>query len=435
MKKINIENYKDKKEKYDQEILSLDNKIVELEVKKYNLKNQIGEETHIQKINDTIKKYETEKDNLTTTIWKIISDFKIEARQVIDKKLKQNLYDETAITALFLLNKITDIYFDINELEKINNLINTIETNNKTEDKNPGNSSNVVNIVNVKNKIFDIKEQRVIDFENILNLIKSLSEDYRRDISSALDRFLNNYEVVKNAEYLKIDFDNITNNYMEIYKSTISNFRKNENIMEIDNRLKNIIDNQKDTKGKIELYNRNIEYMENQIRDLQDIYFVNNYAKKILNELSKKQEEEIKNVNENLLEDTYEKIKKLTYNKRLEHIIEVSNWTKCLEEFLNRYRLDESDFQLVIYLARQTENICNSNFEQIANLIIELSDKTIILENEETKISNDENILNNKEDINHILKEGIENIKKKYSKIPFIGRRVMDVLNNKMLNS
>ena len=72
MKKINIENYKDKKEKYDQEILSLDNKIVELEVKKYNLKNQIGEETHIQKINDTIKKYETEKDNLTTTIWKII---------------------------------------------------------------------------------------------------------------------------------------------------------------------------------------------------------------------------------------------------------------------------------------------------------------------------------------------------------------------------
>ena len=68
------------------------------------------------------------------------------------------------------------------------------------------------------------------------------------------------------------------------------------------------------------------------------------------------------------------KIKKLSYNKRMEHIIEVSKWTKNVEEEIKYSDFEESDFQFVIYLIRQTENVCNSNFEQIANLIINLCD-------------------------------------------------------------
>ena len=96
--------------------------------------------------------------------------------------------------------------------------------------------------------------------------------------------------------------------------------------------------------------------------------------------------------------------------------------------------LEESDFQFVIYTIRQTESECNANFEQVANMIIRLCDANLQLEQieENEKVKNKE--LQKEIDTTQILKDGIENIKKKYSKIPFIGRKVTSILSAKMLN-
>ena len=118
----------------------------------------------------------------------------------------------------------------------------------------------------------------------------------------------------------------------------------------------------------------------------------------------------------------------------MNHIIEISKWTKNIEEKLKFFHLEESDFQFVIYTIRQTESECNANFEQVANMIIRLCDANLQLEQieENEKVKNKE--LQKEIDTTQILKDGIENIKKKYSKIPFIGRKVTSILSAKMLN-
>lgn len=457
MKKINIEEYKKEKEKFDSKILEIDYKIVELSVKIYNAKHNnepIEREIEISKNQNEINRYEFEKKKLTSEIWQKVYDLKITAKDIVNNKLQKNPHDENAIITMFLINKLTDVYFDVNVLERILNFtsqfseeggqLNTGNQNFNNEQyvgENEAQKNIEKDLLNRVKKntlpgVFDIKEERVLDFKNILDIISKLSENYRNDIKSSLERFFYNYEIVKNAEYLKSDFDNITNNYMEIYRSNINKFKKVENVNDIENRIEESNNSYLNTINEINNNTAKVKNMENKIKQLQEIYFVNNYATKILKNVIEIQENNNTDLkNEVSLEETYEKIKKIVYNKRLEHILEVSNWTKSIEELLKEHSLEEEDFQFVIYLVRQTESICNNNFEKIANLIIQLIDKNIKLENAEVEQRRKIKILEEVSKLNEILSQGIENIKKKYSKIPFIGRKIGNVLNSKLLTN
>lgn len=576
MNKFDLERYKKQKEEYDKKIRSLDYKVVETSVEMYNAKSRNSrfeeddEFSEVNQLKNKIDEYEIEKSDLTKEIWSKVVSIKEELRKIINNKIIENPNEKNNyLIAIFKINKITDVYFDVDELLELSYLLEDTTNENITETqidmqtdvkgldtnlteatanieknseipeektinlekikeigkipiekelgeekeqvfliknnnsllpinneknlaivskpiieekkeitpeeslkkeslleinriKEQGNQEETpikqVNEENLENKfekvktvqIFNIEEQRVIDFENLLNHIEKTSKDYRLDIERVLDRFISNYKIVKNIEYLQNDFDNITNNYLEIFKELISKFKKDESLESLENRIET--QREKITELDKRILNNNIEMKEfqRQMQELAKVYFVKNYVKKVQMQVAKAQgnqeinEKDTVNVDnifvpqkdsENILENNvFLKIKKLSYNKRLSHIIEVSKWTNNVEEKIKYLDFEESNFQFIIYLIRQTENVCNSNFEQIANLIINFCDSNLQLEDIEKVVKYRNKRLEDETILAQILKVGIENIKKRYSKIPFIGRKVSSILSVKMLD-
>lgn len=455
MNKLNLEKCKKNKEEYDKKIKSLDYKIVETSVEMYNTKskniqpNQEEDETSkFNQLKYKIQQYELEKENLTKELWKSLAEIKNELNKIIDKKMREDQNKKSSyITAMFIVNKIVDVYFNADELLRLSYLFEEEKTEELTHTEiveqniiKPEPQKQIVN--------FDIEEQRIIDFENLLNHIIKVSRNYRTDVEKALSRFIINYKIIKNAQYLQNDFDNITNNYLDIYKSVIKKFEKDESIEALQVRINNEEQNIKNIENKLLTNNIAINEMQRQMQELTKIYFVGGYVRKLLSQVDVLQEDsnvKNQNINENVSQlskkvekdngqEVFKKIKKLAYDKRMNHIIEISKWTKNIEEKLRLFHLEESDFQFVIYMIRQTESECNANFEQVANMIIRLCDANLQLEQieENEKVKNKE--LQKEIDTTQILKDGIENIKKKYSKIPFIGRKVTSILSAKMLN-
>lgn len=455
MNKLNLEKCKKNKEEYDKKIKSLDYKIVETSVEMYNAKSkniqpnqEEDENSKFNQLKYKIQQYELEKENLTKELWKSLAEIKNEFSKIIDKKMREDQNKKGSyITAMFIVNKIVDVYFNADELLRLSYLFEEEKTEELTHTEiveqniiKPEPQKQIVN--------FDIEEQRIIDFENLLNHIIKVSRNYRTDVEKALSRFIINYKIIKNAQYLQNDFDNITNNYLDIYKSVIKKFEKDESIEALQVRINNEEQNIKNIENKLLTNNIAINEMQRQMQELTKIYFVGGYVRKLLSQVDVLQEDsnvKNQNINENVSQlskkvekdngqEVFKKIKKLAYDKRMNHIIEISKWTKNIEEKLKFFHLEESDFQFVIYTIRQTESECNANFEQVANMIIRLCDANLQLEQieENEKVKNKE--LQKEIDTTQILKDGIENIKKKYSKIPFIGRKVTSILSAKMLN-
>ena len=560
MNKLDLEKYKKEKEEYDKKIRSLDYKIVETSVELYNTISktsrfdEVDEHSKAKELKEKIDFYELEKANLTKEIWNKVVSIKEKLREIINNKILKNPGEKNNyLIAIFKLNKITDVYFNVDELlelaylledttnqiipgsiekktdviqsdtnlselksniEKISetseerklNLENiealkeittekllneeVVLKNNQTKEQDNQEETSIkqvqVNEETLENEIqeisqnesirsdkkqneislvksfkdefekvktiqtFNIEEQRVIDFENLLNHIEKTSKDYRTDIERALIRFVTNYKIVKNNQYLQNDFDNITNNYLEIYKEVILKFKKDESLEALEDRIKTQERQIKELDKKILINNIEMKEFQRQMQELAKVYFVKNYVKKVQAQVAKAQgsqeinEKDTVNVNNifvpkkdtinNVENNVFLKIKKLSYDKRMNHIIEVSKWTKNIEEEIKYSDFEESDFQFVIYLIRQTENVCNSNFEQIANLIINFCDSNLQLEDVEKEEKSRNKRLQYETILAQILKVGIENIKKRYSKIPFIGRKVSSILSVKMLN-
>ena len=570
MNKLDLEKYKKEKEEYDKKIRSLDYKIVETSVELYNTISktsrfdEVDEHSKAKELKEKIDFYELEKANLTKEIWNKVVSIKEKLREIINNKILENSGEKNNyLIAIFKLNKITDVYFIVDELLELAYLLEdttnqiiteTIEKktdeiqadtnlselksnqvfliknnnsilpinneknialipktkigvkkkiipeellneevvlkNNQTKEQDNQEETSIkqvqVNEETLENEIqeisqnesirsdkkqneislvksfkdefekvktiqtFNIEEQRVIDFENLLNHIEKTSKDYRTDIERALNRFSANYKIVKNNQYLQNDFDNITNNYLEIYKEVILKFKKDESLEALEDRIKTQERQIKELDKKILINNIEMKEFQRQMQELAKVYFVKNYVKKVQAQVAKAQgsqeinEKDTVNVNNifvpkkdnisNVENNVFLKIKKLSYDKRMNHIIEVSKWTKNIEEEIKYSDFEESDFQFVIYLIRQTENVCNSNFEQIANLIINFCDSNLQLEDVEKEEKSRNKRLQYETILAQILKVGIENIKKRYSKIPFIGRKVSSILSVKMLN-
>lgn len=491
MNKLNLEIYKKDKEEFDKKIRSLDYKIVETSVEMYNQKMHTKKESEdnslITSLSYEIEQYENEKGLCTKDFLNKINNLKSYISEIIENKIKEQPNNKDYfINVSTILNKISNPYFNINDLDEILNLLEINNENNTLKEENVNNEAQLKNTEikvvqkedinnekNIPNKAtvtiekpfeveklfninkyvntFDIEEQRIVDFENLLNYMNKISKDFRTDIEKALSRFIINYKIVKNTQYLQNDFDNIANRYIDTFSSAFKKFNKDENIEAIQVRMKDGKKIIEEKENEILTNDTLMKELQRKMTELASIYFVGGYARKILCEVAKSQGkiDSKKVVDENKKEslqnklaqnntydsqnNVFKKIKKLCYDKRLSHIIEVSKWTKNVEEKLKYFYLEETDFQFVIYLIRQTENICNQNFEEVSNLIISLCDANIELE----VVEENENLKNKKlqeeAETTKILQDGIENIKKKYSKIPFIGRKVLSILSAKML--
>ena len=455
MNRIDFEKYKEEKIEYDKEIRKLDYKIVEESVQLYNLLNRLKavetkmiakeNDEKIYKLTDSIDKSEKEKVKLTKQIF---SKFELIKKELL-KDIESSAYnfnssDNNLLISRIALNKIQDVYFDLSQIEPIINYLELEKQNSKQLENNNVNKEIIKEESEkfipktIKQEAFDIPKQRIIDFENLLKYMQKISKNYREEIEKEISEYISKYDILNNSLFVQNKFNNIKDEYTVEFNETISKFKKDENLEEINYKVQNLLENNK----KLENQKQNLlietQVMKEKIEKMQGIYLVHNYAKKILDKFLILQIDEENKINKSqIMEDDeiFKKIQKVTYDERMKHIIEVSKWTKQIESKLKYKKIKENDFQVIIYTIRQTEDICNINYENITNQILKLCEAYIELEEIEKVNDINKQILNQDVEISNILKDGINTIKKKYLKIPFIGRKVAYILDSKALNA
>ena len=449
MNNLNLEKYVKNKIEYDKEIRRLDLDIVAKSYQLYNIKSRaksanipfFNYDLEESKLKSYIKNIEEQKQIKTN---KIMQEFEILKQDLIvqlDKGISTNApnKDELFIKKMSL-NRIVDVYFDVEKLQEITNSIHfdnvSLEKNQEEKLSEKQFTDLFVKVADTK-PVFDVKKQRVVDFENLLKHIYKLSKDYRKLVEEKISKYISNYSILNDFEPIEIEIDKNKEEYINKFNESINKFEKLEKIDELKKKIEDIKSNIKN----IEIENTNMveesTILKNKVQELQEIYLVSSSATKIMNKFSKIEADNKNNAKNsiNVSDDVFEEIRKLAHDERMKHIIDVSKWTKNIENKLKNCKIKEKDFQSILYLIRQTEDICNFNYEKVTNAVINLCDCYISLEQVEENNKTKKMILEENKTVAQTLRDGINSIKRKYSKIPFIGRKVMGVLESKALNA
>lgn len=449
MNNLNLEKYVKNKIEYDKEIRRLDLDIVAKSYQLYNIKSRaksanipfFNYDLEESKLKSYIKNIEEQKQIKTN---KIMQDFAILKQDIIvqlDNGISKNApnKDELFIKKMSL-NRIVDVYFDVEKLQEITNSIHledsSLEKNQEEKLSEKQFTDLFVKVADTK-PVFDVKKQRVVDFENLLKHIYKLSKDYRKLVEEKISKYISNYSILNDFEPIQIEIDKNKEEYINKFNESINKFEKLEKIDELKKKIEDIKSNIKN----IEIENTNMveesTILKNKVQELQEIYLVSSSATKIMNKFSKIEADNKNSAKNsiNVSDDVFEEIRKLAHDERMKHIIDVSKWTKNIENKLKNCKIKEKDFQSILYLIRQTEDICNFNYEKVTNAVINLCDCYISLEQVEENNKTKKMILEENKTVAQTLRDGINSIKRKYSKIPFIGRKVMGVLEAKALNA
>lgn len=449
MNNLNLEKYVKNKIEYDKEIRRLDLDIVAKSYQLYNIKSRaksanipfFNYDLEESKLKSYIKNIEEQKQIKTNKIMQEFDTLKQDLIVQLDKGISKNApnKDELFIKKMSL-NRIVDVYFDVEKLQEITNSIHfdnvSLEKNQEEKLSEKQFTDLFVKVADTK-PVFDVKKQRVVDFENLLKHIYKLSKDYRKLVEEKISKYISNYSILNDFEPIQIEIDKNKEEYINKFNESINKFEKLEKIDELKKKIEDIKSNIKN----IEIENTNMveesTILKNKVQELQEIYLVSSSATKIMNKFSKIEADNKNSAKNsiNVSDDVFEEIRKLAHDERMKHIIDVSKWTKNIENKLKNCKIKEKDFQSILYLIRQTEDICNFNYEKVTNAVINLCDCYISLEQVEENNKTKKMILEENKTVAQTLREGINSIKRKYSKIPFIGRKVMGVLETKALNA
>ena len=410
METKDIEKYKIKQKEYQTTIRNIDLKIVENNIKIYNLlecsDKQNNEE--IKKINNEIKDLELQKKQETDNMMLILKEIKSDIQDVY--------FDLDKIKCFVNDNKVNqDNSIKISEIEYLNQI-------SKNKDIN-------------KQNTFNIKTQRIIDFENFFKSINNISNKYIKEIEEIIYEDIKEKRYLEETDELEYKSEKIFNQFILNLNTQVEKFKKDENIVDVSFRVQEINKNNKDIELKIKKSEEEAKELKEKLDSLQDIYFVSVYAKKIIKTfLNMQLKKEIKN-NENKADDEiYSSIKKIAKKNRIANMIKIDKWSNELITKVNKSNIKESKYEVIISIIRKVENNCNIQLERILNSIILLCDKYINLENVEIENNARKKVLAQNMSVLMVLSKGIENIKKKYSKIPIIGRKISYILEPKLID-
>lgn len=410
METKDIEKYKIKQKEYQTTIRNIDLKIVENNIKIYNLlecsDKQNNEE--IKKINNEIKDLELQKKQETDNMMLILKEIKSDIQDVY--------FDLDKIKCFVNNNKVNqDNSIKISEMEYLNQV-------SKNKDIN-------------KQNTFNIKTQRIIDFENFFKSINNISNKYIKEIEEIIYEDIKEKRYLEETDELEYKSEKIYNQFILNLNTQVEKFKKDENIVDVSFRVQEINKNNKDIELKIKKSEEEAKELKEKLDSLQDIYFVSVYAKKIIKTfLNMQLKKEIKN-NENKADDEiYSSIKKIAKKNRIANMIKIDKWSNELITKVNKSNIKESKYEVIISIIRKVENNCNIQLERILNSIILLCDKYINLENVEIENNARKKVLAQNMSVLMVLSKGIENIKKKYSKIPIIGRKISYILEPKLID-
>lgn len=406
MKTKDIEECKIKQKEYEELIRNIDLKIVENNVKIYDLLESSNnkKDTEIEKLNNEINALELQKRQETNNMIKKINGIK---------------------------GDITDAYFNLDKIKYFNNNEENKFNMEELEYLNKISKDNEI----IKKDIFDIKKQRIIDFENFFKSINNLEDRYIKEIDELIYKYIKRQEYVGKIEQLEYKAEKIQNQFIIYLKKQVEEFKKGENISEVSFKVQEIYKDNKDIECKIKKSEEETKELKEKLDSLQDIYFVSVYAKKIINTfLNMQLKKEIKNKENKVDDEIYNTIKNIAKKNRITHMIKVDKWSNELIKRINKYNIREKEYEELVNIIRKTENNSNIQLEKILNSIILLCDNYISLENVETENNARKKVLAQNMSILMVLSSGIDKIKRKYSKIPIIGRKISYILEPKLID-
>lgn len=415
MRTKDIEECKIKQKEYEKIIRDIDLKIVEKNVKIYDLlkssNNKIN--TEIEKLNNEINALELQKIKETNNLIVKI------------KEIKED---------------ITDVYFNLDKIRYIDNNKEIIMEENK-DTKNVEDfeylSKLSQNMDTNKKEIFNIKEQRVIDFENFFRSINNLAKIYIKEIEELIYKYIKEEKYLEKIDDLEYKAEKIQNQFILYFEKQVEKFKKDENILEVSIKVQEIYKDNKDIECKIKNSEEETKVLKEKLDNLQDVYFVNAYAKKIIKtffSMQLKKEIKIKNAENKADDEIYNIIKNIAKKNRITNMVKVDKWSNEIIRRINKYNIREKEYETLVSIIRKTENNCNIQLEQILNSIILLCDNYISLENVETENNARKKVLAQNMSILMVLTNGLDIIKKKYSKIPIIGRKILYILEPKLID-
>ena len=183
MNRLDLERCIKDKDEYDKKIRSLDYKIVETSVQMYNSKSrnaqfepEDGENSKVNQLKNKIQQYETEELNLTKELWEELVVIKTELNKVIDEKIKAQpeQKDEFLITK-FIVNKITDVYFETESLSQLSYLL-------EIEDKEPVKPMNILENEKTAEQENKIEVEEPVKPMNILENEKTAEQENKIEV-------------------------------------------------------------------------------------------------------------------------------------------------------------------------------------------------------------------------------------------------------------
>ena len=257
METKDIEKYKIKQKEYQTTIRNIDLKIVENNIKIYNLlecsDKQNNEE--IKKINNEIKDLELQKKQETDNMMLILKEIKSDIQDVY--------FDLDKIKCFVNDNKVNqDNSIKISEMEYLNQV-------SKNKDIN-------------KQNTFNIKTQRIIDFENFFKSINNISNKYIKEIEEIIYEDIKEKRYLEETDELEYKSEKIFNQFILNLNTQVEKFKKDENIVDVNFRVQEINKSNKDIELKIKKSEEEARELKEKLDSLQDIYFVSVYAKKII---------------------------------------------------------------------------------------------------------------------------------------------------------
>lgn len=420
METKDLEECKIKQNEYEKTIRNIDLKIVENNIKIYDLlrfskdknENDKNKNEEIEKIKNEIIRLEMQKEQETNNML-------IELR-----KIKKD---------------ITNVYFN---LDKIEYFIGN-EKNNQISKETQVEKNNVEEIAYLKqlsknkdiNSVFNIKEQRIIDFENFFKSLNNISNEYTTKIDALIYSYVKEKKNIRSLQYIENKSEQIQNEFSFKFNKQVEKFKKDENFASINAKVKELYQDNKSIEIKIKNSEDETKELKEKLENLQDIYFVNSYVKKIIKVfLNMQLKKEIKNVENNLDDEIYVNIQTIAKKSRRTHMLKLDRWSTGLIMRINKCDMREKEYEDLISIIRKTENNCNVLYEKVINSVILLCDNYISLENVEAENTARKKILAQNMSTLTILSNGIDNIKKKYSKIPIIGRKISYILEPKLID-
>jgi hypothetical protein len=382
---------------------------IKTEIKKIKNGNFFNNKKKIQKILDKI---ESQNENEYQTLNKIKNFFTFEIErknsfrllETVEHKNNNELIEKFEDSDISYVLNITEVYNDLLNLENYN-----LEFSNNEKSKNKY-SEKIKELISgfELNKILH-KDKEINKYkENIKNIEKEIDKDINREkFNKSKQEWYNNIKntIKKENELYDGRFDGNLKPFLKIIEETIDNLKKNENISDVDLNM--------DIKKKINYSRYLLKNIDDNILKITSVYRKIDIFKETIDNLKKNENiSEIKSLDGEFLEKIDKILKQIKNKNNWKNRETIYTIERSIQKLKNEYYYKKNNIKMikkVKKIIRENSDIGeNSDFPEDPKYKFKASDERLVWKGTELfgrweKINNNKHKRSLKDDPNKII--------------------------------